>query len=502
MIWQICGVLAIVAFGTHLYLDLKYYSELLSKKTARFGLVSILMAIFAVGIVVVINTIALEYDTKWDFTKHQLNSLSEQSTKVLKGLKDEVKLIAFISPMQQPEFEKIFGKYTYCSHKLKTQYVDADKDPLLAEKYNVKQYPLIVVESEARTARVEHITDPNDPKMEEKITNAIISATKGDKKKIYFVVGHGEHLLSEGQGEGYSELKESLEAGRYKVEELPLLEKTAVPSDAEVVIVGGPKSDFAENETHALDEYLKTGGKLLFMVDPTSSPKLQPFLAKYGVNWVPAKAIVETNPLVQLSGGNALTPIVNNYDSSHEITRSMKPQTPTIFPIVAPVEKADKLPAGIQATNLFSTSRMSLVGELHGNKLNADQKTARRGPLPISVAVWGKIEDKKPVEVPPKKPEDKKEGPAKEFRMVVTGNSTFVANQILTRNFNSDLFQNMLSWLAHEEDLISIRPRPADSSEFTITEERSRVINLASVVFAPIGLFMAGIGVWFSRRRK
>ncbi len=53
-----------------------------------------------------------------------------------------------------------------------------------------------------------------------------------------------------------------------------------------------------------------------------------------------------------------------------------------------------------------------------------------------------------------------------------------------------------------EEDLISVRPRPTGLSEFNITVERFRIINLASVWILPPFLFLSGVGVWFSRRRK
>jgi ABC-type uncharacterized transport system involved in gliding motility auxiliary subunit len=240
------------------------------------------------------------------------------------------------------------------------------------------------------------------------------------------------------------------------------------------------------------------------MVEPTSAPRYQPFLAKYGVDWKPNKAIVETNPLVQLSGGNALTPIVNQYDTGHEITRSMKAQTPTIFPITTPVEKMEKMPEGITASNLFSTSRMSLVGDLKGQQLKVDPKTSRKGPIQMAVAVTGKIAEapKEPPKAESAKTPDEPKKPEKEYRMVVVGDSDFIANQVRGRNFNSDLFQNMLSWLSHKEDLIAIRPKPTDTSNFDITEERSRVINLASVIFAPLILFLSGIGVWITRRRK
>ena len=99
----------------------------------------------------------------------------------------------------------------------------------------------------------------------------------------------------------------------------------------------------------------------------------------------------------------------------------------------------------------------------------------------------------------PGQEETKKEA---EFRLIVVGDCDFASNSGRRFGINSDIFQNMLSWLAHEEDLISIRPRPSDVSEFEITETRMRYINLASIVFAPLLMFGSGLAVWANRRRK
>ena len=91
---------------------------------------------------------------------------------------------------------------------------------------------------------------------------------------------------------------------------------------------------------------------------------------------------------------------------------------------------------------------------------------------------------------------------ASEFRMIVVGDSDFASNQARQFGMNADLFQNMLSWLAQEEDLIAIRPKSAGESQFDITEQRSRVINLASIIVAPLIMFVSGVWVWVSRRRR
>lgn len=503
MVWQISAGIAVAAFIAHLVVSRTFYSEIFAKRTTKYGLNSLVMTVLVLGILVFVNMIANEYNLKKDLTKNQLHMLSDQSVKVLKGLNQEIRLKAFINPTQMGEFENIFEKYTYYTKNLKKEYVDVDKDPLAVQKYNIKQAGTIIIESDTRSSKVENLQGPDDPKLEEKVTNAIIQVAKGDKKKLYSITGHGERLMSDTGREGYSEIKDALEGGRYKVEELPLLEKGSVPADAELVILAGPKSDFMDQEIKSLNEYVSKGGKLLVMVEPTSTPTLKSFLTKYGVEWKPKKAILETNSLQQMAGGNPLTPIVTKYDPAHEITKDAKQLS--IFAIATPVEKDAKAPANLTITNLLQTTPRSLEVEVTGDKVKVDQNKDRKGPLTVALAISGKLgDDKKPT---PEKPDAAKAPEAKdekkgELRMVVVGDSDFAANGFRKFGINADLFQNMLSWLAHEEDLISIRPKAADASEFEVTEERAKVINLASIVVAPFAMFIAGIVTWITRKRK
>ena len=499
--WQISGSLALVLFVASIVLERKKVVESFSRRTVRYGLNSIFMSVVALGIVVVINFIANERDIKTDVTKNRLHTLSDQSIKVVKGLKDEVVLKVFVMPNNEQGFKQIFEKYTYHSKLLKTEFVDPDQDPMATKRYSVKSAGTVVVESANRTSRIENLQGPEDPKIEEKITNALLQVTKGDKKKIYFISGHGEKLTSTSGPEGCSDLKEVLEGGRYKVEELILYEKGEVPKDAEILISAAPRSDFIDAELKALTSYLKVGGKFLLMLEPDSTPTLTPLLVKYGVAWQQKKAVLELNPLQRLAGGNPLTPIIVSYDGTHEITREMK--QPTLFPISTVVEKAKEVPKEMVATSLMSSSARSFEVQFAGTKVNVNQKTDRPGPLSLAVAVSGKAAS--PETKAEGKTTDKKDEPEKkdtEFRMVVIGDSDFASNGGRRFGMNSDFFQNTLSWLAKEEDLISVRPKPTDVSEFEITEQRTRYILLSSVAGAPLLMLVLGFYVWASRKRK
>jgi ABC-type uncharacterized transport system involved in gliding motility auxiliary subunit len=87
-------------------------------------------------------------------------------------------------------------------------------------------------------------------------------------------------------------------------------------------------------------------------------------------------------------------------------------------------------------------------------------------------------------------------------RLVVFGDSEFANNNLLTSSpGNRDLFLNTVSWLAEEEDLISIRPQKGGTSgPVILTAAQAPLIFWLPVVIVPLAVFAAGAMVFVSRR--
>ncbi len=496
-VWKVSGVVSIFLALLLIKFFWSTITSFIRKKNILYGLNSILMSVFFLGVIVVLNLIIIKYDVKGDFTKNKLHSLSDQSVKVVKGLTSDITFKAFISPLQKKPFEEIFDKYAYYSKHIKKEFIDVDRFPEQVEKYDVKRTGTIVVETEKRSSKVDNIYGPDDPKIEQKLTNAIVQTVKGEKKKIYFVIGHGELQLSDTGRKGYSNVKQLLSESRYQVEELAIVNKEKIPEDAESLVIISPKSNLMDHEIKLIESYLNAGGKVLVLIDPDSSLSVKKLISQYGVVWNEKKTIFENNILQRMMQGSPLMPIVVQYDSSHSITQQMR--QPTLFVVSTPVSKSKDLPKDITATELFSTSSNSLEVSfsVKGDKYQLETKGARRGPISLAVAISKKIKNEE--EKSENKTEDKKE---KEARLVVVGDSDFAMNQFIGNLTNSDLFQNIINWLTEDEDLISIRPKELGESKFDITEMKFKVINLASVAFAPLLMFIFAIGVYISRRRK
>jgi ABC-type uncharacterized transport system involved in gliding motility auxiliary subunit len=85
-------------------------------------------------------------------------------------------------------------------------------------------------------------------------------------------------------------------------------------------------------------------------------------------------------------------------------------------------------------------------------------------------------------------------------RLVVFGDSDFAGNSSLTLGGNSDLFLNSVNWLAEEEELISISPKPPVSRVLVLSPGQARFLQYSSVIFLPAAVLLVGAVVWWRRR--
>ena len=84
----------------------------------------------------------------------------------------------------------------------------------------------------------------------------------------------------------------------------------------------------------------------------------------------------------------------------------------------------------------------------------------------------------------------------KEARVVVIGDSDFANNAFLRHQRNGDLFLNAVSWLAEDEDLISVRPKNSENRSVQMTPAHSRTLWWVTMVALPGAALGLGLLVW------
>lgn len=465
-------------------------------RTARYGAGAAVMALLALGIVVAANAISVKHNKRWDLTENKRNSVSPQTIQVLRTLKAPVSAIAFYrsdTPGKKTAEDLLAQYKTYSGGKFEWRLEDTDKAPALARQYGVESYGTVVLEGgPPGQIRTEKVLDAE----EEKLTNAIVKITRAGKRVIYMLKGHGEREIGATDRAGFSQAKEQMEKANYEVKELFLARDPKIPDDAAIVIVPAPRTDLFPQELAALDGYIARAGKVFFMATPFQASATVKYLSKYGIV-VDEDVVIELNPIGQLFGVGPLVPVVGQYES-HPITKDMG-GVMTLFPLTRSVAAAKALPKGVQASPLAQTSRQSW-GETDKSVFQTGKATPdpgeKTGPLAVAmVATVDAQSDAKP------EPADAARKAAPKARIVVVGTADFASNQFLGAQGNRDFFLNVVSWLAEEEDLISIRAKDPKQNPVMLTSAQSNLVLGLPILALPGAVLICGIVVIRQRRR-
>jgi len=275
----------------------------------------------------------------------------------------------------------------------------------------------------------------------------------------------------------------------------------AVPDDATVVVVAGPKVDFFQPEVDALKKYLDKGGKLLLELDPPDKADAPPLTLLVGLahDWgvnVGNNIVVDASGMGRLIGTDASVPLAANYPS-HTITARFN--VITAYPLAregspvsggvnghtaqSVVESSPRSWAESDIKGLFATGRPELD----------ESKGDKKGPISMMSAVSAPV-----ASATPPKPGD--DSPKPETRVVVVGDSDFAENGYLGIPGNRDLFMNVIGWLSQQENLISIRPKEPDDRRITLTATQQANIVWLSLLIIPGFVFGTGVYTWWRRR--
>ncbi len=480
-----------------------------SGRQARLGSLAVASVAVVLAILVAINYLASRHNKRWDLTAAKQFSLSDQTKKVVQGLNKPVRVLVFDRTDGFQRFRERLEEYEYLSKQMKVEYIDLERRPSMANEYKITTPGTVVFEYDGRTERV-----TSDG--EQELTNGLIKVLQGKQHKVYFVQGHGEHSTDTSDRNGYSTIAAALGSDNFQTASIVLAQEKQIPADASVLVAAGPKTDFFPAEVDMLKAYLAKGGKIFFMLDPPDRADSPPLtnLAALLKDWaieIGNNVVVDVSGMGQLLGTDVSVPVAAKYEP-HPITERFN--LLTAYPLARSVVGASGGANGRTAQNLVMTSPNSWA-ESDIKQLTTSGRVAREldkgdiaGPVSLAAAVSAPATDvPKPAPVEASKADGSKpdapkpdEPPKPETRIVVFGDSDFVANRYLGIPGNKDLFLNTVNWLAQQENLISIRPRDPESRGVTLTAERAQIIFWLSILIIPGLIFALGVQTWWRRR--
>ncbi len=459
-----------------------------------YGTGSIVSVLLVIGILVLVSWLADARQFRWDLTQGRTQSLSPVTAILLKQVDKPLNITVFVpeGAEERSPIKDVLQRYTYANPKISFQLVDPEREPLKAKEagYRFPGNALLAYGDRHQMA---------DRPDEEHITNALRRLLQPERKKLYFLTGHGERDLSSPEKDGLQTAKRALENEGYEISSLNLVTQAQVPQEAAVVVIVSPQKPLLSSEVGALKAYLDKGGRLLVLLDAFQDAGLKGFLAGYGIG-LDDGIILDVNQFSQSMRLSPIMPLAINYGPTR-ITRDFK-NTLTMYPMSRPLTLSKEV-KGVNLQPLVHT--MSSSYEKMGKewlktpgKAAFDPKTDKKGPFTLGALVEVKLEGAKPEPATQaaRKPEEEKK-----TYLAVYGDVDFADNTYFNLFGTGDLFLNTVNFLAGEEQQIMVRE--ARQAQFlALSGNQIWLLFVVCLVWAPLVLLVTGIYAYRTRRAR
>ncbi len=463
-----------------------------SRRSTQAGTNAFAATVSVFVIIGLINFLAVRHAVRLDLTENQQFTLAPQTQTLLTTLEQPVRVVIF-DRSQNPQTRELLARYRRIApEKFSYELIDPQMQPGVAQEFGVSRFGEVFLESGSRRQllRQENLGVLN----EVNLTNGIEQLISNRRAKVYFLEGHGQRPLTEGQG-GLQTAVDALSERNFLIESLSLTQQSSIPDDADVIVIAGPQRPLFRGEVEAIDNYLDQGGSVFLMIDPNTNPGLNLLLEKWGVR-VDDRIAIDATGSGRLVGLGPTVPIVREY-GEHPITQAFNNGI-SFFPLARPVETRPV--EGITESPLIWTEPESWAEtNVASRQFEFDPESDRKGPLSLGVALTKSVPtpDNPAAEATEEAPEDS----PSEARLVVLGNSQFATNGWFEQQLNGDVFINTITWLSQPDQAnLSIRPRPVTNRRLMITPILGRSLSWVAIVILPLlGFVTAGI-LWWRRR--
>src|SRR5262249_28256266 len=155
-------------------------------------------------------------------TANKQFSLSEQTEKIAKNLKNDVTIYYFDDQQRFQTGKDLLDRYSSLSPKIHVKYIDPVRKKQEAQAAGYRREVTVLVSSNGRNEEAKSNT-------EEEVTGALIRSQKSGERTVCYLTGAGEHSIDDEQANGFSLQKQLLERDNYKPKSITLKPGGAAP---------------------------------------------------------------------------------------------------------------------------------------------------------------------------------------------------------------------------------------------------------------------------------
>ena len=506
-----------------------------------------------------LNYFTAKIDWQFDLSKESKYSLSQESLALLNKLEEPVEIIVTIR--EKNDLPKITHKFLHdlrlllialenapTKEQIRVTMLDVDSPkgpPSYLTEFKINEPNLIVVASQnggkknlfrynaegktnpydnstpfrsedsiARQAIWESefyegwkesyngVLEPTKFRGEETLVRAMleIAGKKNIQNTAYFTTGHGEKSPFDfDEDNGFSGVRRMMEDRNIKVSSIDLSLVEKIPSDANILIIAGPKGTFQEQEVSHIRSFLNNrGGKVILAIDPVEELSLLDRPA-FGLRTILKEWGIRCHDMLIHDPGN------QNFDffTGAYILRTYLKDNPHKI-----ISQHSEMGLSIQSNrcrpietffandlNNFKTEELLFSSK---SSIGLSGWTQRKSP-PIKNPLLD-LDGNIPVIAISEKKVTRESKYLADGKIAVLGSSAILSNKYLTKNTGNQLLgKNLIYWLNERSEMLEIPPRELET--FTISMQEYEFDRfLYTITIIPGVVALAGIFVGWLRK--
>ncbi len=440
-----------------------------------------------------LNWLAHEFNHRWDFGFFRTTQVGDPTRAAVDSLAEPVRVVLFYPPSSDtlneltPYFDELEGE------NLSYEVMDHAMAPELAKEWKVRDNGNIVFILGEKTESIK-LPETLDKakkdlrKLDGKVRTALLKISR-EKRTAYFTVGHDELFWKNATDEqtNIDSMKKVLEALHFKVKELGIDDglAQAVPDDAALVFVVGPKKPFFPEEIEALRAFRDGGGALFLLLEPTTED-LSPLAALAGVTFDGSAPLASDKMFLPLSRGtiDRLNVGTNKFTSHESVTTLSKRSTEAVL-ITPSTGSITEMESHAGSVTVTVKGMPDWFRDQNGNLEFDDAAGEKRGGYEIAAVAKGPAAG----------------GENSEWRAAVVADATLASNFFLRNAANAYYIADTVSWLTADPALAG-ESESEEDVKIQHTKEDEAMWFYATSALIPALVFVAGAMRVSSRRKK
>lgn len=424
-------------------------------------------------LVIVLGYLLQRYHWQTDLSLNRRNTVSEQSAELLRKMSGPVEITAYASGQDAKygDLRLLISDFMRPWQRVKPdltlRFVDPSRDVQAARAAGIQVNGEMIVRYQGRTQVLRQLS-------ENALANALQRLARSGERVVMFMDTHGEPDLAGRANFDLGDFGQALVGKGFRLQPLNLALAQAVPVNVDVLVLTRPRVALLPGEVNKLLAYIERGGKLLWLLDPGSLNGLEPLAEQLSLH-LPAGHVVDP-AATELRAPESWA--ISAAYGDHPVLRDFR--LLTVFPDARPLELLQG--SGWQANALVTAAGNGWVEQDDARAARYDAQRDVPGPVTLAYALT-------------------RQAGEQEQRVVVVGNSGFLANMYLGNGGNLDLGVNLLNWVVGDDDLIAIQPKITRDAQLQLSRNEAGLLAGGLLFALPGSLLLMAAGVWWRRRR-